>query len=80
RPGNAFILFRRQCCEDRQAAVEEAAAADGPTKKQRQADLSETISQQWKALSPEERLYWEALAKEKKREYELMYPNYVYRP
>ncbi|KAG6370403.1 hypothetical protein JVT61DRAFT_12124 [Boletus reticuloceps] len=51
RPDSAFILCRRKCCEDRQATVEEAAAADGPTKKQRQADLSKTISQQWKALS-----------------------------
>ncbi|KAL4064700.1 hypothetical protein V8B97DRAFT_1296964 [Scleroderma yunnanense] len=81
RPENAFILFRRKCCETRQLAQEEAAAsADGPTKKQRQADLSKTISQQWKALSPEERLYWEELAKEKKKEHEQMYPNYVYRP
>ncbi|KAG9308228.1 hypothetical protein JVU11DRAFT_12246 [Chiua virens] len=77
RPENAFILFRRKCCEDRQAAQEEAPAVDGPAKKQRQADLSKTISQQWKALSPEERLYWEELAKEKKKEHEQMYPNYV---
>ncbi|KAI6027055.1 hypothetical protein EDC04DRAFT_2899436 [Pisolithus marmoratus] len=52
----------------------------GSNKKQRQADLSKTISQQWKALSPDERLYWEELAKEKKKEHEQMYPNYVYRP
>jgi hypothetical protein len=37
-----------------------------PTKKQRQADLSKTISQQWKSLSAEERQFWEELAKEKK--------------
>ncbi|KAF8986755.1 hypothetical protein BDQ17DRAFT_634751 [Cyathus striatus] len=77
RPENAFILFRRKCCEERHAAMEEA---DGPTKKQRQADLSKTISQQWKGLSPEDRKYWEDLAKEKKKEHEQMYPNYVYRP
>ncbi|KAK0472245.1 hypothetical protein IW261DRAFT_814611 [Armillaria novae-zelandiae] len=71
RPENAFILFRRKCCEDRQ---------DVATKKQRQADLSKTISQQWKGLSAEERQYWEQLAKEKKKEHEQMYPNYVYRP
>lgn len=80
RPENAFILFRRKCCEDRQQAQEEAAAADAPTKKQRQADLSKTISQQWKSLSSEERQYWEQLAKDKKKEHEQMYPNYVYRP
>ncbi|KAG0697239.1 hypothetical protein DFH29DRAFT_1023020 [Suillus ampliporus] len=83
RPENAFILFRRKCCEERQQAQDEAASsayADAPTKKQRQADLSKTISQQWKALSSEERLYWEEQAKEKKKEHEQMYPNYVYRP
>ncbi|KAF9256000.1 hypothetical protein L218DRAFT_966773 [Marasmius fiardii PR-910] len=75
RPENAFILFRRKCVEER-----EAAAAAGGDKKQRQADLSKAISQQWKALSAEERKHWEQLAKEKKKEHEQMYPNYVYRP
>ena len=80
RPENAFILFRRKCCEDRQQAEEGGAAADGPTKKQRQADLSKTISQQWKSLSAEERQFWEQMAKDKKKEHEQLYPNYVYRP
>lgn len=80
RPENAFILFRRKCCEDRQAQDEADDGASGPVKKQRQADLSKTISQQWKSLSAEERVYWEELAKEKKKEHEAMYPNYVYRP
>jgi hypothetical protein len=77
RPENAFILFRRHCCEERQAAAEEA---DTPAKKQRQADLSKTISQQWKGLSAEERQVWEDRAKEKKKEHEQLYPDYVYRP
>jgi hypothetical protein len=81
RPENAFILFRRKCCEDRLAAQQDTgSSSDAPTKKQRQADLSKTISQQWKALSTEEKQHWEDLAKEKKREHEQMYPNYVYRP
>jgi len=87
RPENAFILFRRKCCEERHApdgAVAGGASDEGllaaPTKKQRQADLSKTISQQWKGLSQEERQHWENLAKEKKKEHEQMYPNYVYRP
>jgi hypothetical protein len=71
RPENAFILFRRKCCEDRNLAQGAGDLGEGdvsalPTKKQRQADLSKTISQQWKSLSPEERQYWEDLAKEKK--------------
>ncbi|KAF7342182.1 Repressor ROX1 [Mycena venus] len=77
RPENAFILFRRKCCEDRALSLSSSAPS---SMKQRQADLSKTISQQWKALSPEERAKWEALAKEKKREHEALHPNYVYRP
>jgi hypothetical protein len=48
--------------------VGDAGDGDGsaPTKKQRQADLLKTISQQWKCLPPEECQYWEDLAKEKK--------------
>jgi hypothetical protein len=81
RPENAFILFRRKCCEDRQQAHEEPEdPTASPVKKQRQADLSKAISQQWKSLTPEEKQYWEDLAKEKKKEHEQMYPNYVYRP
>ena len=75
RPENAFILFRRKCCEER--AAEEA---EGIAPKKRQADLSKTISQQWKVLSAAERQYWERLAKEKKKEHERLYPDYVYRP
>jgi hypothetical protein len=78
RPENAFILFRRKCCEER-AAVAAEDSLDG-ARKQRQADLSKTISQQWKCLSSEERHYWEELAKEKKKEHERLYPDYVYRP
>ena len=74
-----MILFRRKCCEDRQQASDEPEdPAAAPVKKQRQADLSKAISQQWKSLSTEEKQYWEELAKEKKKEHEQMYPNYVY--
>ncbi|KAF7318486.1 HMG box domain-containing protein [Mycena chlorophos] len=89
RPENAFILFRRQACAERDAASAPASLADGPTssptslpagKKARQADLSKAISAQWRALPAEERAKWEALAKEKKREHAERYPGYVYRP
>ncbi|KAJ6562061.1 hypothetical protein B0H19DRAFT_92332 [Mycena capillaripes] len=91
RPENAFILFRRQCCEDLALSLSTSSSAPSPTpsgstsappapKKPRQADLSRTISQRWKALSPEERSHWDDLAKEKKRQHEMLHPNYVYRP
>ena len=79
RPENAFILFRRKCCEERTPEDGQGGSA-APVKKQRQADLSKMISQQWKSLSQEERQRWEDLAKAKKKEHEQMYPNYVYRP
>ena len=83
RPENAFILFRRDCCQKRNA--EEAVAAangteDPNVRRQRQADLSKTISQQWRSLSSEERKYWDDLAKQRKKEHEEMYPWYVYQP
>jgi hypothetical protein len=88
RPENAFILFRRKCVEDHVQAQEAEAAAvlsateDGRPrmKKARQADLSKMISQQWRSLSGDARTYWENLAKEKKRQHELLHPDYVYRP
>lgn len=83
RPENAFILFRRKCCEERNVTdgpEDGQCGSVAPVKKQRQADLSKMISQQWKSLTPEEKQRWESLAKEKKKEHEQMYPNYVYRP
>lgn len=80
RPENAFILFRRKCCEDRNQTLEDTGEDMAPVKKQRQADLSKTISQQWKSLPAEDRSYWEDLAEEKKKEHEQLYPKYVYRP
>ncbi|KAJ3789790.1 hypothetical protein GGU10DRAFT_342370 [Lentinula aff. detonsa] len=79
RPENAFILFRRKWCEDRQQAEEELGIPSN-RKKERQADLSKTISQKWKSLSKKDRQYWEDLAKEKKKVHREMYPNYVFRP
>ncbi|KAJ7495005.1 hypothetical protein FB451DRAFT_982664, partial [Mycena latifolia] len=43
-------------------------------------DLHKIISAQWKALPRGERAHWEALARERKREHERLYPRYVYRP
>lgn len=95
RPENAFILFRRKCVEERlqeqeaaeaaHAAAVAATAAAGEKstpkpKRSRQADLSKTISAQWRSLTNEERAHWENMAKEKKREHERLHPDYVYRP
>lgn len=47
--------------------------------RQCQADLSKTISQQWRLLLAEDRKYWDDLAKQRKKEH-VMYPWYVYQP
>ncbi|TDL25395.1 hypothetical protein BD410DRAFT_785326 [Rickenella mellea] len=81
RPENAFILFRRDCCMKKNAAEAAGGANDSPSqRRQRQADLSKTISQQWKSLPAEERAYWDELAKQRKKEHEEAYPWYVYQP
>ncbi|CAK5269048.1 unnamed protein product [Mycena citricolor] len=86
RPENAWILFRRKVSQDQAAAsatpqAESTAAMALPGgRRPRQADLSKTISEQWRCLPAEEKAKWEALAKEKKREHEALYPDYVYRP
>ncbi|KAJ7690019.1 hypothetical protein B0H14DRAFT_2278474, partial [Mycena olivaceomarginata] len=46
RPENAFILFRRNCVSTTSAP---STTSPSSPSKQHQADLSKTISQQWKA-------------------------------
>jgi hypothetical protein len=79
RPENAFILFRRACCEERNERESADDVGSGP-KRLRQADLSKMISAQWKALSPAEREEWEARARARKAEHAAAHPDYVYRP
>jgi hypothetical protein len=77
RPENAFKLFRRKFLEHSLSSgstpgsyLEDVKAAKDKT----------ALSQQWKALSVEERAHWETLAQEKKREHAALYPSYVYHP
>jgi hypothetical protein len=96
RPENAWILFRRELARSLSPSHPTAAPTSTdsgtsqasssslesttPKAKQRQAELSKIISQRWKALLPDERAHWDALAREKKREHERRHPDYVYRP
>lgn len=74
RPENAFILFRRDMCHKINAAKAEGA------KPNREADLSKTISEQWRALSEDEKMKWKSLAEQKKQEHRVAFPHYKYRP
>ncbi|KDQ54312.1 hypothetical protein JAAARDRAFT_697179 [Jaapia argillacea MUCL 33604] len=83
-PENAFIPFLRKCREERENLLqqgEEAAGADGiQNERPRHTDLTKTIGLQWESLSPEELARLEDLTKEKKKEHEKMYPDYMYSP
>lgn len=68
RPENAFILFRRDCRQKRNADALASGAEDPNVRRQRKADLSKTISQQWRSVSAEERKHWDKFAKQRKRE------------
>ncbi|KAF9055126.1 hypothetical protein BDZ89DRAFT_7072 [Hymenopellis radicata] len=74
RPENAFILFRRDMCRRINAAKAEGA------KPNREADLSKTISEQWRTLPEEEKKKWKDLAEQKKQEHKAEFPHYKYRP
>ncbi|CAK5277000.1 unnamed protein product [Mycena citricolor] len=88
RPENSWMLFRRKTLESYAADKGKLLASHpsnkssgaGGSGKPRQADLSKMISAKWRALGPEERAEWDELAKQRKREHELRYPDYVFRP
>ncbi|KAE9408438.1 hypothetical protein BT96DRAFT_970731 [Gymnopus androsaceus JB14] len=64
RPENAFILFRRKCCES-------------VRRRRKNPQLTPAVEI---VDAAKKRKYWDELAKEKKKEHEKMYPGYVYRP
>ncbi|KZS96415.1 hypothetical protein SISNIDRAFT_401826, partial [Sistotremastrum niveocremeum HHB9708] len=84
RPENAFILFRKDAVAKMRAAQSLASpdSEDGRVKgkKQRQADMSKSISKMWKELPPDERGRWEEMAAKIKREHEAKHPDYRYQP
>ncbi|KAJ7191760.1 hypothetical protein GGX14DRAFT_338956, partial [Mycena pura] len=71
RPPNAFILYRSW------KSKVLTADSDGD---HRQVDLNKTIASQWRALSPQQRAWWVALAKTKAHEHKMRHPDYRYRP
>jgi hypothetical protein len=84
RPENAFILFRKDAVQKiRLANAEPPRTTSGKGekgKRQRQADMSKSISHLWKSLSREERAIWEEMAAKIKREHEAKHPEYRYQP
>lgn len=70
RPPNAFLCFRSHYYSQLKAQDERDAMAD----------VSKKAGFAWRQRTEEEAMYWDTVAAEKKRQHELLYPDYVYRP
>ncbi|ONH72656.1 Repressor of filamentous growth 1 [Pichia kudriavzevii] len=71
RPRNAFILFRQK---HHQALIEEG------NQLKSNPEVSKELGEKWRALSDEEKQYWNNLAEEEKRLHAEKYPGYKYTP
>ncbi|KAM5534501.1 hypothetical protein V8D89_011833 [Ganoderma adspersum] len=76
RPPNRFILYRVHAWKERLAQLERDNAPQTMTS----AAFAQYIGPIWRSEPKEVRAFWEAKAKEAKREHKAKYPNYVYRP
>lgn len=71
RPRNAFILFRQR---HHQAVLDEGNVIKSNP------DVSKELGKRWRALSGEEKEYWNKLAEEEKKKHLEKYPGYRYIP
>ncbi|KAF5371632.1 hypothetical protein D9758_003377 [Tetrapyrgos nigripes] len=71
RPPNAFMLFRANFVKQRHVPG---------TVESNHGSLSKIIGSCWRSLPSREKAQWDALAKQKKREHQQMYPNYKFCP
>ncbi|QLL32251.1 hypothetical protein HG536_0C04200 [Torulaspora globosa] len=78
RPRNAFILFRQHLHQSLFSKHKAALHSLGSFKNN--SLVSREIGKRWKALSPEEKKYWQDLASTEKALHRQKYPNYKYIP
>jgi HMG box factor len=71
RPRNAFILFRQK---HHQALIEEG------NQVKTNPEVSKELGRRWRALSDDDKAYWNNLAEEEKRLHAKKYPGYKYTP
>ncbi|KAJ7226951.1 hypothetical protein GGX14DRAFT_510462 [Mycena pura] len=69
RPPNAFMLFRSAWCK-----------AHSNREGHSRINLNTSSSEQWKALSPEQKKEWETFARMKEDEHKALHPNWEYHP
>lgn len=78
RPRNAFILFRQHLHQSLFSKHKAALHSLGSFKNN--SLVSREIGKRWKALSPEEKKYWQDLANTEKALHRQKYPDYKYIP
>ncbi|KAJ7202114.1 hypothetical protein GGX14DRAFT_699279 [Mycena pura] len=69
RPMNAFMIFARR--RRPQVSAENQSMRTG--------DISKILSQEWKAMQPSEKQFYQTQAKQLKESFNTKYPDYVYR-
>ncbi|QLQ80509.1 hypothetical protein HG537_0D05090 [Torulaspora globosa] len=78
RPRNAFILFRQHLHQS--LFSEHKASLNSLGSFKNNSLVSREIGKRWKALSPEEKKYWQDLASTEKALHRQKYPDYKYIP
>lgn len=75
RPRNAFILFRQH---HHKLLIDEwtVQGVEIP----HNSKISKILGIKWKALSGDEKIYWEEMARKEKSDHEKKYPDYRYKP
>lgn len=70
RPPNSWILFRREKSKQLREANPNISTGE----------VSTEAARQWKALSDEEKGFYQEMAREAAEQHKIQYPDYVYRP
>lgn len=70
RPPNSWILFRKEKSKELREANPSMSAGE----------VSTEAARQWKALSDEDKGFYQEMAKQAALQHKIQYPDYVYRP
>lgn len=82
RPRNAFILFRQHMHRKLfpKLTKDKQKSSDNSSSFKTNSECSREIGQKWRNLDPEEKKYWNELARKEKEWHRMKYPNYKYTP
>lgn len=82
RPRNAFILFRQHMHRQLfpKLTKDKQNTSDNSSSFKTNSECSREIGLKWRNLDPEEKKYWNELARKEKEWHRMKYPNYKYTP